>query len=77
MNLDDLLSSSEASEMLPPTYNGTTRRIEPYVRAGRIAPAMKAGTGKRAPLLFKRKDVERLRDEILQKFQRIIEATPV
>ena len=76
MKVPDLLTSAEAELLLPPTYNGTVRRIGPYVTAGRIEPAMRAGSGKRAPLLFNRKDVEKLRDEILGRFQRIIAATP-
>jgi hypothetical protein len=54
----DLITSAEASELLG-------RRVEPYVRRGRIQAAMRAGTGQRSPLLFHRSDVERLRGEIV------------
>jgi hypothetical protein len=54
----DLITSAEASDMLG-------RRIEPYHRRGRIHAAMRAGTGRRSPLLYHRADVERLRDEIV------------
>jgi hypothetical protein len=63
--LTDLITSTEASELLPPTAKGTVRRIEPYHRKGRITPIMRAGTSKRSPLLFSRKDVEVLRAEIV------------
>lgn len=62
----DLITSAEASDILG-------RRIEPYHRRGRIAPAMRAGTGIRSPLLFRRSDVEKLRDEIVE---RLNELTP-
>lgn len=61
----DLLTSAEASELLPPTAKGKLRRIGAYRRDGRITPVMRAGTSKRSPLLFSRKDVEALRDEII------------
>lgn len=58
----DLVTSAEAREILG------GRRLEPYYRRGnRIVPVMRAGTGSRSPLLFKRRDVEKLRDEILAK----------
>jgi hypothetical protein len=63
--LTDLITSTEAGEMLPPSLNGNVRRIEPYRRVGRITPVMRVGSSKRAPLLFSRKDVERLRDELV------------
>lgn len=56
----DLITSAEASELLG-------RRIEPYHRRGRITAAMRAGSGQRSPLLFKRRDVEKLRDQIKAK----------
>ena len=61
----DLITSAEASELLPPTASGKVRRIEPYHRRGRIKPAMRAGSGQRSPLLFHRSDVEKLRDQIV------------
>jgi hypothetical protein len=61
----ELITSTEASEMLPRTAKGGLRRIEPYHRQGRITPVMRAGSSQRSPLLFSRKDVELLRDEIL------------
>lgn len=61
----DLITSSEASKMLPPTASGRVRRIEPYHRRGRIKAAMRAGSGQRSPLLFHLADVEKLRDELL------------
>ena len=63
--------------MLPPMPSGLMRRVEPYVRAGRIEPVMRAGAGKRSPLLFHRADVEKLRDELLDQFQKIIANTKV
>jgi hypothetical protein len=58
----DLVTSSEARDILG------GRRLEPYYRrGGRIKPVMRAGSGSRSPLLFNRCDVEKLRDEILQK----------
>jgi hypothetical protein len=73
----DLLTSREASALLPPTTTGTDRRIESYVASGAIAPTMRAGNGKRAPLLFARRDVLKLRDQIIAKYRRIIDSTPV
>jgi hypothetical protein len=73
----DLLTSREASALLPPTTTGSQRRIESYVLSGQIEPTMRAGDGKRAPLLFARKDVEKLRDAIIRKYQRIIDSTKV
>jgi hypothetical protein len=61
----DLITSTEASEMLPRTTKGKVRRIEPYHRQGRIVPVMRAGSSQRSPLLFSRKDVEVLRDELI------------
>jgi len=57
---DDLITSAEASELLG-------RRIEPYHRRERIKAAMRAGTGRRSPLLFRRSDVEKLRVEIVER----------
>jgi hypothetical protein len=57
----DLVTSAEAREILG------GRRLEPYYRrpdTARIQPVMRAGTGTRSPLLFRRSDVEKLRDEI-------------
>jgi hypothetical protein len=51
--------------MLPPNINGNVRRIEPYHRNGRIQPVMRVGAGQRSPLLFRRSDVEKLRDELI------------
>jgi hypothetical protein len=73
----DLLTSREASALLPPTTTGSDRRIESYVLSGQIEPAMRAGNGKRAPLLFARKDVIKLRDQIIAKYRKIIDSTPV
>lgn len=67
--VSDLITSSEASEIIG------GRRLEPYyrVRPGseepRIKPVMRAGSGTRSPLLFNRADVEALRDEILAKLE--------
>jgi hypothetical protein len=64
----DLVTAAEASLILG------GRRLEPYYRNGaRITPAMRAGSGKRSPLLFHRADVERLRDEILAKLEADVE----
>jgi hypothetical protein len=61
----DLITSAEARAILG------GRRLEPYYRRGedhgRITPVMRAGSGPRSPLLFRRADVEKLRDEILAK----------
>lgn len=63
----DLVTSAEAREILG------GRRLEPYYRErpgtgeSRIKPVMRAGSGPRSPLLFKRSDVEKLRDEIQTK----------
>lgn len=59
-NEPDLITSAEASDLLG-------RRIEPYHRRGRITAAMRAGTGQRSPLLFHRADVEKLRDQIVER----------
>lgn len=68
----DLVTSAEAREILG------GRRLEPYyrVRTGtpaRIKPIMRAGNGSRSPLLFNRRDVEKLRDEILAKLSKELE----
>jgi hypothetical protein len=76
MKPSDLLTSREASALLPPTTTGSARRIESYVLSGQIEPTMRAGTGRRAPLLFARRDVEKLRDRIVAKYQKLIDATP-
>jgi hypothetical protein len=65
----DLITSTAASELLPLTAKGKVRRIEPYHRQGRITPVMRAGSSKRSPLLFSRKDVEELRAEIVAGLQ--------
>lgn len=62
----DLVTSAEAREILG------GRRLEPYYRGSgtrtpRIKPIMRAGNGARSPLLFNRRDVEKLRDEIQAK----------
>lgn len=60
----DLITSAEGREILG------GRRLEPYYRrpeSARISPVMRAGNGPRSPLLFRRSDVERLRDEIAAK----------
>lgn len=58
----DLVTAAEAREILG------GRRLEPYYRRGnRITPVMRVGSGQRSPLLFRRADVEKLRDEILAK----------
>jgi hypothetical protein len=67
--LTDLITSTEASEMLPLSPKGNVRRIEPYHRNGRIMPVMRAGSSKRSPLLFSRKDVERLRAELVAELE--------
>ena len=77
MKPTDLLTSREASALLPPTTTGSSRRIESYVLNGEIEPAMRAGSGRRAPLLFARKDVEKLRDRIIARYQKLIDATKV
>lgn len=64
LRLSDLVTSTEAGKILPPTLYGKPRRIEPYHRTGRIKPVMRVGSGPRSPLLFKRRDVEKLRDEL-------------
>lgn len=61
----DLITSAQASQLLPPTASGKVRRIEPYHRYGRIKPAMRAGSGKRSPLLYHRADVVALRDQLI------------
>lgn len=55
-----LVTTAEASRILG------VKRLEPYYRrGGKLVPVMRAGKGTRAPLLFAREDVEKLRDEIL------------
>lgn len=56
---DDLITTSEACELLGFTSRSTLSR---YVAVGRIAPAMKM-PGTTGAFLFNRGDVERLRDE--------------
>lgn len=61
---DDLITSAQGREILG------GRRLEPYYRrsdTARIKPVMRAGSGTRSPLLFRRSDVEKLRDEIAAK----------
>ena len=62
----DLVTSSEAREILG------GKRLEPYYRVrpgvtARVTPVMRAGSGSRSPLLFNRRDIEKLRDEIVAK----------
>lgn len=64
--IHELLSEPEASELLPPTAHGNPRRLKHYVASGRITPA------KTLPLLFWRKDVEALRDEILASLEAVL-----
>lgn len=61
----DLITSAEVEKMLPLNKSGNVRRLEPFVRRGKIVPAMRAGTGKRSPLLFHRADAEKLRDRLI------------
>lgn len=66
----DLITSAEARVILG------GRRLEPYYRrpeSARITPVMRAGTGTRSPLLFRRSDVEKLRDEIAAKLNEQLE----
>ena len=65
----DLITSSEASEILG-------RRIEPYHRRGRIRPAMRAGSGPRSPMLFARRDVIKLRDQIIDRLNEQLARVP-
>ena len=68
--VQDLITSAEADAMLG-------RRIEPYFRRGRIEAAMRVGTGLRAPLLYHREDVERLRDEIVERLTQDLTSIPL
>lgn len=58
-DLADLISTTEAVEMLGVDRSTLSR----YVKFGDIQPAKRFGTGPKAPMVFWKSDIERLREE--------------
>ena len=65
IDTDDILNTHEAEELLG-------RRIEPYVRQGRIEPVMRGGPAANSAMFFRRSDVEVLRKEAVAKLRKLL-----